>query len=222
LLRRQATRALLADLIEKNLNAMLRTFNFKNVIGHYLARKLVTGLARFLKQVAADEQHAFRLKFDAFVGELIVKLKTDPRFQQKGEQIRDQVLASPEIADYLKGIWLQLRDWLNSDLGSEDSHIKAQVAAAVADIGVKLNADPQMRQWINETIERMATRLVEQNREKAGKFIADQVGAWDDRHMVRQVELNIGKDLQYIRINGTLVGGLVGLLIYGLNRLLPI
>ena len=88
------------------------------------------------------------------------------------------------------------------------------------DIGAKLNADPQMRQWINETIERMATKLVEQHRQKAGKFIADQVGAWDDRHMVRQVELNIGKDLQYIRINGTLVGGLVGLLIFGLNRLL--
>jgi len=79
-----------------------------------------------------------------------------------------------------------------------------------------------MQQWINEAIERMATSLVEQNRDKVGKFIADQVGAWDDRHMVQQVELNIGKDLQYIRINGTLVGGLVGLLIFGCNRLLAV
>jgi uncharacterized membrane-anchored protein YjiN (DUF445 family) len=221
LLGRKATRALLAELIEKNLNALLRAFNFKNVIGQYVARKLVVGLARFLKEVAADEQHAFRRKFDVFVLDLIVKLKSDPQFRLKGEQVRDQLLASPEIAEYLKGIWLQLRDWLKSDLVSPDSNIKTQVTSAVLDIGEKLNADPQMQQWINETIQRMATALVEQNREKVGKFIADQVGAWDDRHMVRQVELNIGKDLQYIRINGTLVGGLVGLLIFGFNSLLP-
>ena len=222
LLRRKGTRALLAELIEKNLNAMLRALNFKNVIGHYLARKLVVGIARFLQEVADDDQHAFRRKFDRFIQDLIVKLKTDPQFRLKGEQIRDQILASPEVADYLKGIWLQLRDWLRSDLAGPDSNIKAQITSAVLDIGGKLNADPQMQQWINETIQRMATTLVEQNREKAGKFIADQVGAWDDRHMVRQVELNIGKDLQYIRINGTLVGGLVGLLIFGFNRLLAV
>ena len=222
LLGRKNTRVLLAELIEKNLNAMLRTLNFKNVIGHYVARKLVVGLARFLQEVAADDQHAFRRKFDEFVRDLIVRLKTDPQFRLKGEQIRDQVLASPEVADYLKGIWLQLRDWLKSDLAGPDSSIKAQIASLVLDIGGKLDADPQMQQWINEAIERMATSLVEQNRDKVGKFIADQVGAWDDRHMVQQVELNIGKDLQYIRINGTLVGGLVGLLIFGCNRLLAV
>ena len=84
----------------------------------------------------------------------------------------------------------------------------------------KLNADPQIMQWLNETAERMATAPVERNQEKAGKFIADQGSAWDDRHMVEQIELNIGKDLQYIRINGALVGELVGLLLFGLNRLL--
>ena len=90
-----------------------------------------------------------------------------------------------------------------------DSSVKTQLAAAVADIGVRLGNDAAMRQWIDETIERMATVLVERNREKVGRFIADQVGAWDDKHMVEQVELNIGKDLQFIRINGTLVGGSV-------------
>ena len=85
-----------------------------------------------------------------------------------------------------------------------------------------MKANRGMQQWINETIERLASALVERNREKVGKFIAEQVGAWDDRHMVRQVELNIGKDLQFIRINGTLVGGLVGVLIFGVNRLLAV
>jgi uncharacterized membrane-anchored protein YjiN (DUF445 family) len=222
LLRRQATRVLLAGLIEKNLNAMLRTFNFKNVIGHYVARKLVVGLAAFLREVAADGQHPFRREFDEFVRDLIGKLKTDPQYRLKGEQVRDQILGSPEVAGYLRGIWLQLRDWLRGDLAGADSNIKAQITAAVLDIGARLNANREMQQWVNETIERLATALVERNREKVGRFIADQVGAWDDRHMVEQVELNIGKDLQYIRINGTLVGGLVGLLIFGINRLLAL
>ncbi len=222
LLRRQATRALVADLIEKNLNAMLRTFNFRNVIGHYVARKLVLGLAKFLKGVAADAQHPFRRKFDEFAHDLIVKLKTDPQYRLKGEQIRDQILASPEVAEYLRSIWLQLRDWLRGDLAGADSTIKAQITAAVLDIGARLQGNREMQQWLNETIESLASALVERNREKVGRFIAEQVGAWDDRHMVRQVELNIGKDLQFIRINGTLVGGLVGVLIFGVNRLLAI
>ncbi len=222
LLGRKATRAVLAELIQKNLNAMMRAFNFRNVIGHYLARKLVVGFAHFLREVAADAHHPFRRKFDAIIEELIVKLRTDPQFRLAGERIRDQILTSPEAADYLKGLWLHVRDWLKHDFADPHSGIRQQAVSAVLDIGARLDADPQMQQWINETIERAATALVERNREKAGKFIADQVGAWDDRHMVAQVELNIGKDLQFIRINGTLVGGLVGLVIFGLNNLLKV
>ena len=154
--------------------------------------------------------------------ELIVKLRTDPEFRAKGAQVRDQILASPEVAAYLQGIWRQLTEWLRSDLAAADSSVKTQLAAAVTDIGARLGNDAAMRQWIDETIERMATVLVERNRDKVGRFIADQVGAWDDRHMVEQVELNIGKDLQFIRINGTLVGGMVGLLLFVLNRLLTL
>jgi uncharacterized membrane-anchored protein YjiN (DUF445 family) len=220
LLRSRATRSLVAELIEKNLNAVLRTFNFKNVIGHYVARKLVVGLAVFLKEVAADGQHPFRRKFDELVHDLIDKLKTDPQYRLKGAQIRDQILASPEVAEYLRNIWLQLRDWLRGDLAGGDSNIRAQITAALLDFGSRLKSNREMQQWINETIERLASALVERNREKVGRFIAEQVGAWDDSHMVRQVELNIGRDLQFIRINGTVVGGLVGVLIFGVNRLL--
>jgi uncharacterized membrane-anchored protein YjiN (DUF445 family) len=222
LLRREATRMMLADLVEKNLNALMKAVNYDNVIGKYLARKLVVGLAHYLKEVAADDRHPLRTKFDTIVRDFIDKLKSDPEFRLKGEELRDQVLNSPEVSNYLKGLWLQLRNWLRADLESTDSHIKAQVTNAVLDMGERLRADPAMQAWINEKLLDMAGPLVERNREKAGKFIADQVGAWDDRHMVRELELNIGRDLQYIRINGTLVGGLVGLVIYGVNRLLTL
>ncbi len=220
MLRRETTRTMLAGLIEKNLNSLMQAINYNNVVGNYVARKLVVGLAQFLKEVAEDEQHALRHKFDRIVADFIVKLKSDAQFRAKGEQIRDQILASPEVAAYLTGLWQQLRDWLRADLQSTDSHIRSQVTAAVLDMGAKLQADAEMQAWINEKIQALVKPLVEQNRGKVGRFIADQVGAWDDRHMVQQLELNIGRDLQYIRINGTLVGGLVGLLIYACNRLL--
>src|SRR5206468_12701764 len=95
LLRRQATRALLAGLIGKNLNSMLRALNFKNVIGHYVARKFVVGVAKFLKEVDADDAHPLRARFDDVVRNVISKLKTDPDYRLKAEQIRDQILASP-------------------------------------------------------------------------------------------------------------------------------
>src|SRR4051812_26620732 len=161
LLRRQTTRTMLADLIEKNLNALMKAINYNNVIGNYLARKLVVGLARYLKEVAADDRHPLRTKFDTIVREFIEKLKTDPEYRLKGEEIRDQILNSPEVSNYLKGLWLQLRKWLRSDLESTDSHIKAQVTNAVLDMGERLRADPAMQAWINEKILEMAGPLVE-------------------------------------------------------------
>ena len=77
----------------------------------------------------------FRRSFDDFVRNLIVKLKTDPLYRLKGGQVRDQLLASPAVGEYLQEMWAQLRDWLKSDLASADSSIKTQVNSAVLDVG---------------------------------------------------------------------------------------
>jgi len=220
LMRRKETRRTLANLIGTDLNGLLKAINYNNFIGDYAARKVALGIARFVKDVAADEQHPLRQRFDRFVQDFISKLKSDPEFRTRGQQIRDEILGRPEIAHYLGELWLQLRTWLRGDLQNPDSKIKAQVTAAMLELGKKLGADRAMQAWINENVLALAGRLVEQNREKAGNFIAEQVRAWDERHMVRQLELNIGKDLQYIRINGTLVGGLVGLLLFGFTTLI--
>ncbi len=220
LVNQKDTRRALAELIETELNATLKAINYDNFIGKYAARKLVVGATAFLKDVAENDQHAVRQRFDEFVQDFILKLKEDPGFRIKGEQIRDEILGRPEVADYFRGLWVQLRDWLRNDLGSTDSRIKSQVTAAVSGLGEKLRADKEMQSWVNETILKVAGPLVEQYREKVGNFIAEQVKAWDDGHMVRQLELNIGKDLQFIRINGTLVGGLVGLVIFGCTSLI--
>jgi len=199
---------------------MLIAINFNNFIVNYAARKVVVSASRILKTVAEDEQYPLRRRFDRFMQDFIAKLKSDPEFRRRGEQIRDEILSRPEVADYFGELWLQLRTWLRNDLQSVDSTLKSHITAALLALGKRLSVDTGMQSWINEKIVALAGPLVEQYREKAGNFIADQVRGWDERHMVQQLELNIGKDLQYIRINGTLVGGLVGLLIFGCTSLI--
>jgi uncharacterized membrane-anchored protein YjiN (DUF445 family) len=185
------------------------------MIGSYSAKKLVAAVARLLDEVDANPDHPLRQRFDRFVAEFIVKLKTDPAFRLKGEQIRDQILRRPELAEYLRGLWTQFRTWLDADLQSPDSSIRQRIVAATGRAGEALRADPEMQSWINDQILAAARPLCAEHRESIGRFISEQVKAWDERYMVKQLELNIGKDLQYIRINGTLIGGAIGLLIYG-------
>jgi uncharacterized membrane-anchored protein YjiN (DUF445 family) len=190
------------------------------MIGSFSARKLIHAVSRLLDEVDEDPGHPLRARFDAFVADFIVNLKTDPAFRSKGEEIRDQVLKQPELAAYLRDLWEQLRNWLERDLHSPQSSIRARIVAATLGLGAKLRDDPETQSWINEQILAAAVPLCEENRERIGRFISDQVRSWDERYMAQQLELNIGRDLQFIRINGTLIGGLVGLVLYGYTALI--
>ena len=190
------------------------------IIGAFSAKKLIHAVSRLLDEVDEDAGHPLRARFDTFVAAFIVKLKTDPAFRSKGEEIRDQLLQQPELAAYLRDLWVQLRNWLERDLHSPQSSIRARIIAATLGLGEKLRGDKATQSWINEQILAAAVPLCEENRDRIGKFISDQVRSWDERYMTQQLELNIGRDLQFIRINGTLIGGLVGLVLYGCSALI--
>lgn len=199
---------------------LLNVVAVDETIGSFSAKKLIHAVSRLLDEVDEDLGHPLRARFDTFVAEFIVKLKIDPAFRSKGEEIRDQILRQPELAAYLRDLWLQLRIWLELDLNSPQSSIAGRIVAATLGLGEKLRDDKETQSWINEQILAAAVPLCEENRERIGKFISDQVRSWDERYMTQQLELNIGKDLQFIRINGTLIGGLVGLVLYGCTALI--
>ena len=199
---------------------LLNVVPVDEMIGSFSAKKLLHAVSRLLDEVDEDPGHPLRARVDSFVAELIVKLKTDPAFRSKGEEIRDQILQQPELAAYLSDLWVQLKRWLELDLKRPQSSIRARIVAATLGLGEKLRDDKETQSWINEQILAAAVPLCEENRERIGKFISDQVRAWDERYMTQQVELNIGKDLQFIRINGTLIGGMVGLVLYGCTALI--
>jgi uncharacterized membrane-anchored protein YjiN (DUF445 family) len=199
---------------------LLNVVPVDDMMGSFSAKKLIHAVSRLLDEVDEDPEHPLRARFDTFVAEFIVKLKTDPTFRSKGEEIRDQILKQPELAAYLRDLWVQLRSWLELDLNSPQSSIRARIFAATLGLGEKLRDDRETQSWINEQILAAAVPLCEENRARIGKFISDQVRSWDERYMTQQLELNIGKDLQFIRINGTLIGGLVGLVLYGCTALI--
>lgn len=188
--------------------------------GQWSADKVVRRVSALIGEISRDERHELRGKFDSCVADFIARLKADPDFRLKGEQIREQLLAHPAVAGYLRGLWDELVDWLQADLADADSTIRRRLIKLSQRLGEALAADEAMRRWLNDQLLEVAPPLVERHREDIRRYIAERVAAWDSAELVAQLEHNVGRDLQFIRINGTLVGGLVGLALHGLTRLL--
>ncbi|WP_256327478.1 DUF445 domain-containing protein [Variovorax sp. EL159] len=198
----------------------LRYVGLDQVAAKLATRKIVAAVARTIGELAAEPDHPMRRRFDHFVDDFVVRLKLDPEFQQRGEQIRAELIAHPALGDYLHGLWGELLAWLHDDLGRGDSTIRQRIASMAGALGTRLQADEPIRRWINEQIEAAAPLAIERYREDIRHYIEERVGEWNAEEMTLELERNIGRDLQFIRINGTLVGGLVGLLIHTVTQLL--
>jgi uncharacterized membrane-anchored protein YjiN (DUF445 family) len=183
-------------------------------------RKIVAAVARTLNELAAEPDHPLRKRFDAFMDDFILQLQHDPDFQARGEQIRAELQAHPALGEYLHDLWRQLLAWLHDDLGRTDSTIRQRIAQMAGSVGARLAQDAEIRRWINEQITAAAPLAIERYREDIRRYIVERVAQWNADEMTLELERNIGRDLQFIRINGTLVGGLVGLLIHTVTELL--
>lgn len=209
--------AKIAEVIAAELK-YLRYVGLDVVAGNLAAEKIAKGVCRIVSEMGHDPEHPLRLRFDDYMAGFIARLKEDPEFRLRGEAIRDEVLAHPELGAYLHGLWRQLLDWLNEDLGREDSTIRARVSQIALTLGGKLQADAAMQQWINAQVLAAAPRWVERYREDIRRYIVERVDAWNTQELTNELERNIGRDLQFVRINGTLVGGLIGVVIHALTH----
>ncbi|MCW7539790.1 DUF445 domain-containing protein [Aquabacterium sp. A7-Y] len=196
----------------------LRYLGLDNLAGQVATGKIVAGVGRVIGEMGKDPAHPLRLRFDEYVAGFIEKLRQDPALRLRGEQIRDETLAHPALTDYLRGLWHELLAWLQSDLGREDSSVARRISAAARTLGSKLQADATMREWINNQVLQAAPEWIERYREDIRRYIVSRVEAWNTRELTDELERNIGRDLQFVRINGTLVGGLVGLGIHALTQ----
>jgi uncharacterized membrane-anchored protein YjiN (DUF445 family) len=184
--------------------------------GADIAVKLAFGI---LNRVASDPAHPLRQRFDDFTVEFIERLKADPQFSSKSEEIKHYLLNDDTLNNYLKSLWGDLKTWLKKDLESEDSTLRRRLEATGAWLGKTLAEDPALRQSLNDNLELAARAAAPEFAVYLTRHIADTVKNWDSAEMSEQIELNIGKDLQFIRINGTIVGGLIGVSLYLLSTL---
>ena len=184
----------------------------------YLLRKIVASVMAFLEEARQDPDHPLRAEFDRFAKNFVERLRTSRTFARRAETLKSDLLARPEVAALAGHAWDGLRSFLERDAGSGDSQIQRQLEAMLVDIGGQLARDPAIRAEINRGMVEVLGEFVQSQRSGVGRFIADQVKSWDIDVLIGRVELTVGRDLQYIRFNGTLIGGLAGLALHVLEQ----
>ena len=184
-------------------------------VSHYL---LARALETLMSEVAANPQHTLRAQFDGALQRFVERLRHDPEWLRKGEEIRTYLQTDPTVGEYAKTLWVDLRAALQRDLADADSVLARQVVKLGVWLGESLAADPALRQSFNTRMEGWVQGLAPDVSQFVAQHIQDTVQRWDAEQMSALIELNIGKDLQYIRINGTVVGGLIGLVLFGLSH----
>ncbi len=217
LLEDETLQAKVAEMIAAEVK-YLRFVGLDNMAGRMATGKIIAGIGRLIGEMGEDPAHPLRVQFDGAVAEFIERLKNDPALRLRGEQLKREVLAHPAWADYLQGLWSELIGWLQADLAKPDSTIRHRIARMARTFGDKLEKDAAMRQWINDQIVQAAPPWIDRYREDIRSYIVTVVARWDAADMTRELERNIGRDLQFVRINGTLVGGLIGLLIHAVTQ----
>jgi uncharacterized membrane-anchored protein YjiN (DUF445 family) len=161
-----------------------------------------------------EEDSEWRLRFENATKELIEQLKTSPDYEEKIGKVVREVLAHPLFRDYTIDIWRDVKQRLISDAMSADSQMVVKLDDAFRAFSNDLLGDPKIQSKLNQWIRIVATETIVARRETIADMVARVIRKWDADTMSRKLELHVGKDLQYIRINGTIVGGLVGLLLH--------
>lgn len=172
-----------------------------------------------LFEMTLDPEHPMRGQFESWLIRLANNLRTSPEHRQMGEDFKQQILENEALQNYLYGLWRELAGRLEKDLDHPNSVVKQKISGWLDNVVAELEMDTDMQAWIDEWLSDAIVVIVDRNRAQISTLISDTVQSWDGFDTSRRVELAIGRDLQFIRINGTLVGGLVGLVIHAISML---
>lgn len=195
-------------------------FLIPGFVNNYIASKLTAGIAKYLDEIEKDPNHKIRNDIHTQLLNFADSLKTNPQWEKELQELKDELLSEEKLKAYATSIWKAAQKSILQDLSSGRSALQHYFRKSVKDLVDSLQQDAALRDRIDGWIRRNAYFYILRNTEQAGRLISNTVGNWEGKELSNKLELEVGKDLQFIRINGTLVGGLVGLLIYTLSRLL--
>jgi len=182
--------------------------------------KVVKKVNAFIQAVNADPEHELRNHFDAMVGDFAAKLKSDPALRSGVEALKRSLMGNLPLADYVKNLWNDLETWVKEDLDRSESRIRGYIAGAATGLGKTLSENGSLKESINDHLEAIVRRHADGLRTGFAKHVSGTMRQWDEEDFVREIELSIGSDLQFIRMNGTLVGGSIGVLLHVVSKLI--
>lgn len=189
---------------------------FSKGVGEKVARRI----NEFIQEVNADPAHEIRYRFDTAVTGFVARLKSDPALRTRIETIKREVAHNQSIADYAKSIGIDLKNWLDNDLQQPQSQVQEKISAAVAGLGSTLSQNRGLKDSLNEHLETVVLHYGDTLRTAIAGHISGTMQQWESDDYTNEIELSIGSDLQFIRMNGTLVGGVIGLLLHAISLLL--
>ncbi|MCF6506198.1 DUF445 domain-containing protein [Blastococcus sp. MG754426] len=178
------------------------------------------GVHRFLAEVAADPRHELRRAYDARLRAYVHALRTDPATAARVEEFKHEVLAHPAVRDWSGSLWTTAKDAVLTAAADPASPLRARVTALILDGARLLRTDPTVRELVQRHSGQVAGYVAERFSGDLADLVSSTVARWDTEETSRRIELQVGRDLQWIRVNGTVVGGLAGLVIYTVAQLL--
>ncbi len=206
---------LVRDLIHRRANAVLRWTGLDET----LATSVLDGLYKLLAEVIVTPDHPLRGKIEEGLAKLATDLRSDPELRSRVERMKGELLANPAVSTWWQGVWERLRTGLLKRLRQNDATIGSQFAEALAELGATLRDNPQMQRQVNRFARRTLVGMATRYGDQIVRLVSETVKRWDAKTVTERIEGAVGRDLQFIRINGTLVGGLVGVIIHLLSSL---
>jgi uncharacterized membrane-anchored protein YjiN (DUF445 family) len=197
-------------MIQARANALLRWTG----LDEKLANSVLDGLYRMLAEVLVDPDHQLRKTVEEGLAKLAHDLGHDPETRERVEAAKRDILANPAVGEWWMGVWEKLRHSLIEMARNPGAALGGQLGASLAELGRALQEDPALQWQVNRFARRTAVGVATRYGAQIVQLVSETVRRWDARTLTNRLENAVGRDLQFIRINGTLVGGLVGIAIH--------
>ena len=183
--------------------------------------KVYLEILKWLAEVRDTPDHSMRQAIDGFLAQAAHDLQHDEKTQAQAENIKERFLNHPSVADSVVSVWTSVRRMLNDALADETGPLRARMVVLVRDFAARVQQDERLHATLQDRLIAGVSTAVSKYGHEITALISHTVEKWDAQDASDRIETFVGRDLQFIRINGTIVGGLVGLLIYSLAQLLP-
>lgn len=214
------------QLIEENRNMVYDKVHQESYVfvprfvNNKLANKITDGLIKYFHEIAENVDHPIRKDLDLYLAQLIEQLHTNENWKSEINNTIISFFNEASLQQYANAIWINIKVNLIKMMQSDNSPIKGYIEKMIANLNQQLKSDKELQTKLNGWLQKTAYKYILRNNKIVGKLISDTIEKWDGKALSEKLELEVGKDLQYIRINGTLVGGMVGLIIYSLTKLI--